>query len=189
MLTGKRYSPRLLGFEVDVTPNGSNCLAAVQTAEGKGLVLYELWPTPDSFTWEQYYANPPSPLPRDFYKIEIVRPDLNVSPIWTELLFLNGARHMVAQINENQYFDSELGSPVKPLNYENAQIVSQVSLQITPVNVQDWYVKSTGFTPEQFASFTAEVQAAIKFNDQGGKNIIYAGQILARDPNFTYHQA
>jgi hypothetical protein len=47
-------------------------------------------------------------------------------------------------------------------------------------------VKSTDFIPSQFATFSPEVQAALKANDAGQNNVIQGGVITQRDPNFTY---
>jgi len=64
MLTGKRYSPRALAYLTDVSPTGSSVQQALTTLKVYGLIPYELWPTPDSFTWESYYA----PIPADVLK-------------------------------------------------------------------------------------------------------------------------
>lgn len=48
------------------------------------------------------------------------------------------------------------------------------------------YVISAGFSAAQFAAFSPEVQAAIKFNDRGGRNVILNGAISKRDPRFVY---
>jgi hypothetical protein len=189
MMTGKRYSPRALGYNVDVTPNGSSMNQATDAVAQKGVTLYDLWPTPDSFTWESYYETLSDAAASliDKYNINLIPPDLDKSPLWTVLRFPDGSQHAVAQINDTQYFDSETGKPIKPLDYQGAVVVGKWSIEITPIppSPQDFYVKSSGFTPEMFAAFTPEVQAAIKFNDAGGRNIIFNGQIVVRDPNFT----
>ncbi len=137
MLTGKRYSPRALGYLTDVTPNGSAVSDALRVANQYGLIPYDLWPTPDSFTWESYYADIPQEIlnQAEHYDISLIPPDLDKSPLWTELLFnpnasFPGPRHMVAQINTTQYFDSEQGAPVKPINYEGAEIIYQTSISL-----------------------------------------------------------
>ncbi len=142
MLTGVRYSPRALGYLTDVTPTGSSvsdCLAAVARY---GLIPYDLWPTPDSFTWESYYAPiPPEVLAQaQFWNVGLIPADLDVSPLWTELMFNQhlsepGPAHMVAQINETQYFDSEQGAPIKPLTFSDAGIIYQTSIKLTRRNM------------------------------------------------------
>jgi hypothetical protein len=142
MMTGKRYSPRALAYLTQVTPNGSSVEEAIKTANHYGFIPYELWPTPDSFTWESYYADIPAEVlaQADHYDISLISADLDKSPLWTELIFnpnasIPGPLHMVAQINETQYFDSETGAPIKPLNYEGAKIGWQSSIQLTPKNM------------------------------------------------------
>jgi hypothetical protein len=141
MLTGQRYSPRALAYLTDVTPTGSSFEQALKTVNAYGLIPYDLWPTPDSFTWETYYA----PIPQNIlsqavsYHIEEIAPNLDLSPLWTVLQFGTASsgvipeQHAVAQINDTQYFDSETGSPIKPLNYEGATIVYQTSISLTPL--------------------------------------------------------
>lgn len=59
-----------------------------------------------------------------------------------------------------------------------------------PINIMiyDVYLpeQGLGFTKELFDKFNPEVQAAILFNNIGGKNIIVDGVITERDPDFIY---
>lgn len=137
-LTGRRYSPRALAMLTQVTPSGSSVAEAIKTANFYGLIPYELWPTPDTFTWESYYQDIPADVlaRADKYVISLVPADLNVSPLWTELEFnpkatLPGPYHMVCQISDSQYFDSEIGAPIKPIDYEGATIAWQSSVACT----------------------------------------------------------
>lgn len=132
-LTGRRYSPRALAMLTQVNPTGSTCDEAIIAANKYGLVPYELWPTPDTFTWESYYADiPKDVLDRaDKYVITLVAPDLNVSPIWAQLNFLNGTKHLVCKVSDTEYFDSEQGAAIKPLNYEGAVTTWQSSIACT----------------------------------------------------------
>lgn len=134
MLTGIRYSPRALAYLTVVNPTGSSCTDCINTANRVGLIPYDLWPSPETFTWESYYE----PIPQsvldqaDYYDFRLIPADLNKSPIWTALMFNNGVRHLVARINDTQYFDSELGGPVKIIN---GFIDWQFSIQLTPKKV------------------------------------------------------
>lgn len=144
MMTGKRYSPRALAYLTPVQPTGSSILQALAAQKVYGLIPYDLWPTPDTFTWETYYADIPQTVlsQADFYTISLIAPNLNVSPLWTELEF--GAnlavptRHMVAQINQTQYFDSETGNPIKNISDpsslgSNPIIAYQTSISLTQI--------------------------------------------------------
>lgn len=143
MVTGFDSSPRALAKISNTTPQGNYQSVVLKAANEFGLIPYPMWPTPDVFEWN----DPSNPIP-DFYadipqhvldslvkvKIKMIPPDLNKSPLWTILRFPNGAQHGVAQINEREYFDSELGAEVKSLNYGGAIIVSQYSLNIQLIN-------------------------------------------------------
>ena len=146
MLTGVRYSPRALALMSGTTEAGNDVNDVLKFANTKGLIPYDLWPTPDSFTWDSYYASIPANILAQAQKLNItlIPADLTKSPIWTELEW--GAnlaiptRHMVAQINDTQYFDSEIGAPIKPLNYENAIIAFQTSIKINNPPMQFFQV-------------------------------------------------
>lgn len=149
MLTGFRASPRALAYLAPTSTTGSTVNAVLAAANFYGLIPYDLWPTPDSFTWESYYADIPQNIIAQGLKFGIVLApaNLDTSPLWTELQWgIESAgvipeRHMVAQINQTQYFDSEQGSPVKPLNYEGATIQYQASIKLTK-NPMNNYVKT-----------------------------------------------
>ena len=133
MMTGFDASPRALAKLSYTTEAGNRESNILQTANNLGLIPYPLWPSPSDFDWGSYYAV----VPQDFIKKAMrckvtIRPfDLSKSPGWTILQFPNGAQHAVAQINKTQYFDSELGSPVKNLTYGGAQIINQIGLMVT----------------------------------------------------------
>lgn len=137
MLTGLDGSPRA-GAKLSGTTQTGNSVSNVVAAFNKyGIIPYPLWPSPADFDWGTYYENIPTSILKQAIRchIELVPPNLDGSPILTELAWgLNlpiPTRHLVAQINKTEYFDSELGSPVKPLNYEGATIVYQTSIKIT----------------------------------------------------------
>jgi len=137
MLTGFLASPRALAKMVGVDQNGSSIWACLYTALTHGLIPYDLWPTPETFDWNTYYSDIPTSVLLDakFFDISVIEPNLDLSPIWTQLSFPghNGqgsTLHWVAQINDKQYFDSEPGGAIKPLNYGGAVILSQHSLKV-----------------------------------------------------------
>lgn len=147
MLTGIRVSPRALAVMAGLKdPNNRNVENILKTVNSLGLVPYDNCPTPDSFTMDSYYA-PLQGIEKNAFPVQVklIPVNLDISPIWTELEY--GAtlpiptRHMVAQINNTQYFDSEIGSPIKLLTQTTTlgagppQIVWQSSLIITsPMN-------------------------------------------------------
>ena len=115
MMTGRRYSPRALGYMVDVTPQGSEIEQAVRIANIHGFIPYELWPNLETFTWDEYY----SPIPQEvldkaeFLDIELIPADINQSPILDVLEFnpnlkFPGPYHMVTQFSDTQFFDSQV---------------------------------------------------------------------------------
>lgn len=136
-LTGRFYSARALAVLAGVTPNGTTVENVVATINKYGLIPNELWPELENADWATYYA----PIPQDvldkadMLKFQLVAPDLNVSPLWTEIIYnpkatVPGPLHMVEQINATQFFDSEVGAPIKPLDYEGASIGWQSSVVI-----------------------------------------------------------
>lgn len=62
-LTGKRvqYSKRWLAKMSDTTRNGNYLGKVAQTIRDFGLVLESDYPTPASYTWEEFYADIPEP--------------------------------------------------------------------------------------------------------------------------------
>ena len=138
MLTGFDASPRAMAKMSNTTMNGNTEGVIASTAQQLGIIPYTLWPSPDYFDWATYY----DPVPQNALdaavklSVQFVPANLNVSPLWTCLRFPNGALHLVAQINQTQYFDSEMGSPIKDLTYGNAVVVSQTSLKITINNME-----------------------------------------------------
>ena len=138
MIHGVRISPRALAVMSGLQNTANRtCDNVLATANKRGVVLYENCPTPASFTMSSYYA----PLtPQEILTMPIqakLAPlNLDTSPIWCELQWgvasagVIPARHMVAQINGSQYFDSEPNGIIKPLNYEGATIQWQSSIII-----------------------------------------------------------
>lgn len=179
-LTGFRPSPRALGKFVGVSPTlGSDTFNALAETNSKGLIPFQEWPTPTDTsieTWEVYYQGIPSDVLAWALPVEIslVPPDISKSPLWTRLVFPDGAAHYVCQINSHQYFDSETGNPIKELTYDGAIVTTSMGIQVS----DNFFLKSSGFTPEQFANLSVPVQLAIKANDAGGKNIILGTNII-----------
>ncbi len=130
MLTGKRYSPRALAKLSGTTKNGNTVPNVLATANKVGFIPYSFWPTPDSFTWDEYYAPIPANVlsQAEFYDIRLIPPNLDSSPLWTEISF-GSTTHMVAQINQTQFFDSEIGGSIKPIT---TKIIYQSSIKLTP---------------------------------------------------------
>ena len=153
MLTGKRYSPRALGYLTPVSPTGSSVEQCIEAVKAYGLIPYDLWPTPDSFTWESYYADIPASVlaQADYYDVSLIPPNLEVSPLWTELVFgvaspgVIPEQHMAAQINQTQYFDSETGNPIKPLSGATS-IAYQTSMALNAIINHMQLVKDNGTT-------------------------------------------
>lgn len=135
MVSGFDSSPRALAKLASTTTQGNSEGQILSAVLRYGLIPYYLWPSPHDFQWADYYANIPDIVLKSSVGVNIttISPDLNVSPLWTFLKFPNGAQHAVAQISPTQYFDSEQGSPVKPLNYGGAVIISQLSLIFKPM--------------------------------------------------------
>lgn len=132
MMTGFDSSPRFTATLSGTTRRGNSLEAVMASMNRDGLLPYELWPTPDQFDWYSYYNAIPQDVKNQAIrcKVKLIPPDLNKSPLWTILKFPNGILHGVCQINTREYFDSELGAEVKPLNYGGAVIVSQNSINI-----------------------------------------------------------
>ena len=139
MITGVRVSPRALAVmaRLDIPANRtvSHLLSVINA---RGLVLYENCPTPIDFSFDAYYTPLTSQESITFpVSVNLIPFDLNASPGWTEIQWginspgVYATDHMTAQITDTQYFDSELGNPVKPLNYEGATIQYQTSIKIT----------------------------------------------------------
>lgn len=132
MLTGFRASARTLSALLHrdglLTKAGSRDADAISYANKYGLVPYDFYPTPPSFTYDEYLAVPDQSILSQALKcqISLLKPDLNVSPLWTETS-AGSMAHMVAQINPTQYVDSEPGGEIKTfLN----PIVYQTSLSV-----------------------------------------------------------
>lgn len=136
MLTGLDGSPRVLAKFSGTTVDGSSQKKVLEAANKHGIVPYNLWPTPDDFLWEEYYQEIPQEIlwQAKKVKVEMVRPNLRKSPLWTLIQFPNGQFHGVAQISKTHYFDSEEGDEVKPLDYMGAKVYSQHSIKVKICN-------------------------------------------------------
>lgn len=148
MMTGFRASPRALAWMVDVTPAGSEVSKAVDVANKRGLIPYDLWPTPDNFTWDSYYEDiPQSVLDQAVpVKIELIPTDVTQSPLLVELEFnpnasFPGPYHLVAQFSPTQYFDSERWnndtSTVRDLNFLGTKVIWSSSIKLTLKNMSN----------------------------------------------------
>lgn len=137
-VTGFDGSPRALAKLSGTTTSGNSLKKVMDTINQYGIIPYSLWPTPDYFDWITYYNEIPTEILKQAIpiKVAMVSADLNTSPLWTIIQWgiaspgVIPTSHAVCQINDIQYFDSEQGSPIKPLNYEGAKITSQTSLII-----------------------------------------------------------
>ncbi len=125
MITGIRVSPRALAVMAGLNnPINRNVQNVLNVANSRGLVLWENCPTPDSFTFASYYTPLTAQESKTFpINFQLVPPDINRSPLWTELAWgLNlpiPTRHMVALVSnaliptQSIYFDSEVGAALK----------------------------------------------------------------------------
>ncbi len=125
MITGVRVSPRALAVMAGLkTPSNRRVINIINTVNSRGLVLYSDCPTPINFTMDSYYAPLNAQESKTFpVHVDLVPPDINVSPINAELdwglQFPVPTRHMVAivapavPVTESIYFDSELGAALK----------------------------------------------------------------------------
>lgn len=179
-LTGFLPSPRALAKLAGTTQQGSDTMmsfSAINNVMG-GLIPFQLWPNPTSFTWVSFYEDIPQSA-KDFLLpaiISIQPVDLTKSPSLTRLVFPSGVAHFVCQINSHQYYDSEPGGAIKELSYGGAVATSSVGIGIT----DNFFLKSAGFKPAQFDNLPQDIQTAIKANDSGSKNIIMNGKILVQ---------
>lgn len=154
MLTRVRVSPRALAVDARLDILQNRTFAHVLTVVNKvGLVLYSDCPSPTNFTMQSYYAPLTASENKHFpVKASLLPPDLNVSPIWTQLQFGGNlavpTEHCVAlvyidpvDINKDIYYDSEVGAPLKTIGQTTtmgagpAQIMYKTSLSINIGNV------------------------------------------------------
>lgn len=132
MLTGFRASPRALAYFSATTINGNSIANVLDSINKVGVIPYNLWPNPDTFTWSEFYT----PVPKAVWQqaiainVSMIAPDIHKSPLWTILNFTK-SDHAVAQLTigkaHDLYFDSEPGDAVKTI-YQ--PIVSQHSIII-----------------------------------------------------------
>jgi len=139
MITGVRVSPRALAVMARLDlPENRNFQHVLDIANAMGLVRYENCPTPNSFTAATYYA-PLTALESQTFPInvELIPFDLTKSPGWTVIQWginspgVYATNHAIAELENKQYFDSEQGNPIKPLNYEGAIVNYRTSIKIT----------------------------------------------------------
>ncbi len=185
MITGFDGSPRALAKLSNTAVGVGNSLTAVQQAANEyGLIPYELWPTPDTFDQATYYADiPPEILAKAIkVKLDWQPASLDISPLWTILKFPSGVQHAVAQLNDTQYFDSEQGDEIKPLNYAGATVLSQGSLKVQIINdphIMKLYIDKRTTPPT--------IIAGLEIDDP--KNLVwYAAQtgfVLPMKPDMT----
>lgn len=198
-----RYSPRALAKLSNTTPQGNSVAAVVGAVQKYGMIPYQAWPDLEEFTWDEYYAEIPQgviDMGKSFpYNVYLTTPNFENDPVLLEIISAiiitpTGPRpsmtHFVVQFNDTQYFDSYMPD-IKNIKPEN--VLSKFQLMMIDKNPgpnqpvdPNIYVISSGYTPQLWAAFTPEVQAAIKFNDIGGRNIIVDSKIVKRDPKFIY---
>lgn len=181
MVTGFFASARALATLSDVTINGSSATDALAAATRQyyGLVPNSLWPTPEQpFNWKQYYQPIPQSILEQYIPVSInlVPPDMNISPIWTVIRYPNGALHAVMRVNSTQFCDSEPGGQLKTFGAAGDVITWQSSFTIKAQGA--FFPTPANFSPEQFASFSPEVQAAMQANEKGAHNVILNGKII-----------
>lgn len=139
MLLGNRFrfSPRAVAYFSATTIEGNTLANVLDSVNKVGLIPYALWPTPDHFTWAEYYTPVPKEIWQQAIKVDVsmIPADILKSPLWTILDFGTN-NHVVAQLTINKphnlYFDSETGDPVKTI-YQPT--VSQHSLKINKFNM------------------------------------------------------
>lgn len=185
MVSGFWASPRALAFLSNVTQNvGSSLDVALETVNIRGIMPFEMWPTPTQFTWTQYYQKISQPILEGLLptKIQLIPgSDLNVSPVLQIVQFPSGVQHGWVMIKENgDVFDSEPGNAIKPKGYEGASIISQYNFKFLS-DPTSYFPKTVNFSPEQFNAFSPECQEAIKANDNGKKNVIVNGVLIHKD--------
>lgn len=152
MLQGNkfRWSPRALAYFSATTIEGNSLANVLDSVNKVGLIPYDLWPTPDKFTWPEYYT----PVPKEVWsqavpiKVEMIPPDIMKSPLWTSLDFKT-TRHEVAQLtigrDHDLYFDSEPGPAVKNI-WET--IISQHSIKLIDTPMLPMLIKTQNFKGE-----------------------------------------
>lgn len=140
VMTGVMYSPRALA-KMSATDfvHGNNVTTVLTAADEQGLIPYDLWPVPETFTWDEFYAPIPQNILDKAQKLDIVLipPDLNKSPIWTEFEGVNANtntiyQHMVAGIGDNQFIDSEPGGQIKTFTGKTIEWQSSIKINNLP---------------------------------------------------------
>lgn len=177
-------SARVMAFNAGVTLDGSDITEALGSAMVKyeGLVPNSLYPTPTgTWTWKTYYQVPPQSILAQYVPVTLkLIQTVGEQYTWVIIRLPNEMQHGVVRLTgtpgkfEGTFCDSEPGGQVKNFGYYNETIVWESGVEVQGV----FFVQSTGFTPEEFAAFSPEVQTAIKANDSGGHNVIINGQII-----------
>jgi hypothetical protein len=195
-LTGYRVSPRALSAlmyrDGTLTKAGSDVTDCVNAVNKYGFILYDDWPTPQSFTYAQYLELPPPEVLAKAFKVNLslVPPDLNVSPLWTETGSTSLA-HMVMQINETQYFDSEPGGAIKPFN-NPIYYQTSVKIQLLTQPHMITFVHITG-TPEyafeEMTNFSVIVHRAINEADIKFMAVKFGVSVLNPDGTINFSLA
>jgi len=147
-ITGRLYSQRALAKLSGNTPNGNSFENVLNAANNGALIPEELWPSdPTNLDWNSYYADIPQDVldKADKFTISLVPYDLSISPGWIVLVFnpnatVPGPEHAACEITDNDYYDSEIGNPIKPLNYEGAIVNYKTSVV---VGLPDHYTTET----------------------------------------------
>lgn len=185
MMTGRRYSPRALAYFAKVTQSGSSVTEVLKAVKTFGLIPYDLWPSPEIFTWNSYYEPVPVEVANqaEDWDIQLIDPNLDRSPIWLQLSFPHGpgdnSLHFVAQINNTQYFDSEPGGAVKLLATNHPSKQFQASLKLIPkymptfvhiFNTNEYGLEFTTEFVTTIVRFTSEADAKEKLKNIGAIN-------------------
>ncbi len=171
-------SPRLISWYVKPSQQtGSSPLDSLFQINKNGLAPYSQYPNPVSFTLAEYFQTPPQSVLAVQVPciVNFVPANLTKYPSVVRLLFPNGEEHFGVKVNSQNYFDSEPGNPFKTLDYGGAVVTWEFGVQVLS---DDFFLKSSGFTPAQFANLSPAIQEAIKANDNGAKNIIINNQII-----------
>lgn len=191
MMTGKLYSPRALA-KMSATDfvHGNNVATVLNAADEQGLIPYDLWPVPETFTWDEFYAPIPQNILDKAEKLDIVLipPDLTKSPIWTEFEGLNSNTntlylHMVAGIGNNQFVDSEPGGQIKDFTGKTIEWQSSIKINNLPTMTNTIFVHKAG-TQEYGFYVPATSPETIK-----DKALNYGVDIIKPDGSISFEEA
>ncbi len=136
----QRWSPRALATLAGIDPKSGGSIQQVVNAINKyGLIPYELWPDLDGpWTDTEFYA----PIPQDVlakanksYLVTVIAADLTKSPLLVQLNLSTEVRHLVAQFNEDEFFDSYQPAVKKLSGYPPSAIGGKWSLKLSLRNM------------------------------------------------------